>query len=69
MERMAVRHCNWCGAEIRNKDEVGLNLKLLGASTPDFYCMDCLAEYCGCTVEDLEIKIAEFKQSGCTLFS
>ena len=32
------------------------------------YCMDCLAEYLGCTVEELLDKIEEFKEEGCKLF-
>ena len=31
-------------------------------------CIDCLAEYLECTKNDLEIKIQEFKEQGCTLF-
>jgi len=30
--------------------------------------MDCLAEYLGCTVEELLDKIEEFKEEGCKLF-
>lgn len=66
---MAKRKCMWCDAEIQSRDTVGINLKLLGASTTEMYCLDCLAEYCGCTVDDLKDKIREFKQQGCTLFS
>lgn len=66
---MAIRRCAWCNREIKSKDVVGINLKLLGTDNTSFYCMEDLAEYCGCTVQDLENKIAEFKQDGCTLFS
>ena len=66
---MAKRKCVWCDTEIKSKDAVGINLKLLGTSTTDFYCIDCLAVYCDCTVEDLQEKIAEFKNQGCALFS
>ena len=60
--------CVWCNAKITTKDEVGLNLKILGSGSPDYYCMDCLSEYLGCTVQDLEDKIEQFKEEGCTLF-
>lgn len=50
------------------KDEVALCKKLLGAGTEDYYCIGCLAEYLECTKNDLEIKIQEFKEQGCTLF-
>ena len=51
------------------KDTIGINKKLLGKGIRNFYCMDCLADYLNCTVQDLEDKIAEFKEEGCTLFS
>jgi len=30
--------------------------------------MECLADYLGCTVDELLDKIEEFKEEGCTLF-
>ena len=42
--------------------------KLIDADTEDFYCICCLAEYIGCTEQDLIEKIQEFKEQGCTLF-
>ena len=50
------------------KDEIALNKKLLGIDTEDYYCIDCLSEYLECEKEDLETKIQEFKEQGCTLF-
>ena len=60
--------CVICGKEKLNKDTIGINKKLLGGSVENFYCMDCLAEYLGCTVQDLLDKIEEFKEEGCKLF-
>ena len=57
-----------CGREIEKKDTIGINKKLLGTDTEDYYCIDCLSEYLECTRTDLEIKIQEFKEQGCTLF-
>ena len=37
--------------------------KLLGKSVKTIYCMPCLADYLGTTVEDLEDKIEEFARS------
>ena len=51
-----------------SKNTVGINKKLLGEDIENFYCMDCLAEYLGCTVEELLAKIEEFKEEGCKLF-
>ncbi len=50
------------------KDEKALSMKLLGTDTEDYYCLDCLAEYLECSIEDLKIKIQAFKEEGCTLF-
>lgn len=60
--------CIICGKERLNRDTVGINKKLLGEAVHNFYCMDCLAEYLGCTVDELLDKIEEFKEEGCTLF-
>lgn len=60
--------CIVCGTEGLDKDTVGLNKKLLSKNITEFYCLDCFAEYLGCTVEDLQDKIEEFKEEGCTLF-
>lgn len=61
-------NCVICGKSALEKDTIGINKKLLGADIINFYCMDCLAEYLGCTAEDLLDKIEEFKDEGCTLF-
>jgi len=60
--------CIICGKNALEKDTIGINKKLLGVDIVNFYCMGCLAEYLGCTVEDLMEKIEEFKDEGCTLF-
>ena len=60
--------CLACGKKPLNKDAIGINKKLLGKQVKTFYCIDCLADYLGCTVEDLLEKIEEFKEEGCTLF-
>ena len=49
-------------------DDKSLSMILLGTDTEDYYCLDCLAEYLECSIEDLKIKIQEFKEEGCTLF-
>ena len=60
--------CVICGKNDLEKDTIGINKKLLGIDITNFYCMDCLAEYLGCTVEELLDKIEEFKEDGCTMF-
>lgn len=63
-----MKECVMCGAVGLDKDTVGINKKLLGAEIRNFYCMNCLAEYLECTVDELLEKIEEFKEEGCTLF-
>ena len=60
-------NCVICGKEHLNKDTIGINKKLLGEDIENFYCLDCLAEYLGCTVDELLDKIEEFKEEGCKL--
>lgn len=60
--------CVVCGKKNLDKNTIGLNKKLLGKNITNYYCMDCLADYLECTVQDLRDKIEEFKDEGCTLF-
>lgn len=60
--------CIVCGKENLDKDTIGLNRKLLSKNITEFYCLECFASYLECTVEDLQDKIEEFKEEGCTLF-
>ncbi len=60
--------CIICGKNDLEKDTISINKKLLGTEILNFYCMDCLAEYLECTIEELFDKIEEFKEEGCTLF-
>ena len=67
-ERIMSKECIACGKKQLDKDTVGINKKLLGKDIANFYCMDCLADYLGCTVQDILDKIEEFKEQGCKLF-
>lgn len=59
--------CYECGI-ILAKDEVALTKKLLGRKVEVFFCINCLAEFLECSPIDLQDKIQEFKEQGCTLF-
>ncbi len=61
--------CIACGTKGLNKDTIGINMKLLGEDINNFYCMNCLADYLGCEVQDILDKIEEFKEEGCKLFT
>ena len=60
-------YCAECGRKL-NKDEVALNKKLISLELTSFQCLMCMSVDMGCEVEDLETKIEEFKEQGCSLF-
>jgi hypothetical protein len=60
--------CYVCGKAITEKNEIGLNKKLLGREVVKFYCCDCLAESLEVTTDELMAKIEEFRNQGCALF-
>ena len=47
------KECIACGKKPLDKDTIGINKKMLGKDITNFYCMDCLADYLGCTVDEL----------------
>lgn len=59
--------CITCGRPLE-KDEVALTKKLINRGATQYLCIDCLAKKFEVTREDLERKIEEFRQMGCTLF-
>lgn len=67
MKISKIKTCRECG-ETLSKDEIALNKKLIDKSIKAFMCLGCMSEHFGCEVEDLQIKIDEFKEQGCTLF-
>lgn len=64
---MKDHFCTGCGSHLI-KDEIALNKKLISTDITEFMCLECLSMDFGCTVEDLEDKIEEFKEQGCSLF-
>lgn len=63
-----IINCVICGKKDLSKNEIGINKKILGKDSINFYCIDCLADYLGCTVDELLDKIEEFIEEGCILF-
>ena len=49
---MKKRICCECEKKL-TKDEAALSQKLTDIDTEEFYCIQCMAEYFGCEVEDL----------------
>lgn len=68
MRKVKKVSCVSCGKEALEKNEIGINKKLLGEQVESVYCMDCLADYLGVSVQDILDKIEEFKDQGCKLF-
>ncbi len=64
---MKIKKCRICGVELK-KDWIALHKKLLDVNAKEFLCISCLADTIGCEVQDLEVKIEEFKEEGCILF-
>lgn len=65
---MEAKSCYVCGKNPLSKDEIGLTKKLIDKKTVNFFCLACLAEQLEVEQEELEAKIEEFKEEGCTLF-
>ena len=65
---MQKHECVACSKKPLSKNEIGINIKLLGEGIKTYYCIDCLAEYLGVSVDDIYDKIEEFKEDGCKLF-
>lgn len=59
--------CNDCGKKLK-KDEIALNKKIIDPQANEYICLECMSMMLDCSIEDLEIKIAEFKEQGCSLF-
>lgn len=67
MTILRENNCYICGDRI-DKDHIALNKKLINRQVNRFMCLVCMADFFSCAVEDLLVKIEEFKEQGCTLF-
>ena len=59
--------CFECGRKITN-DEIGIYKKIINRGAVDCLCIDCLAKFVGCEVDELRERIEFFRKQGCTLF-
>jgi len=53
---------------INKKDEIAMNLKMLGRNTEKFMCKKCLMKFFNMDKEQWDEHIKRFKQQGCDLF-
>ncbi len=66
MEKKLIQ-CKVCGSNVE-KDAIGLYKKIIDKNSKKFLCLNCLANHLDTSVDELEIKIQEFKDEGCKLF-
>lgn len=67
-EQYFSKDCIDCGKSVRKKDEIAMNLKLIGRGINKFRCKKCLMKDMNWTKEEWDNQINRFKESGCTLF-
>ena len=59
--------CMDCGKNL-TYNEIGAYKKFVNRGSRSFLCKQCLAQKLDVTTEDIDRKIEQFKQQGCTLF-
>lgn len=62
-----MEKCNLCQVKLE-KNDIGLCKKLLSKKTKEFFCQKHLAQILNVSTEDLDEKLEEFIEEGCTLF-
>ena len=60
--------CKICNKKVNKKDEIAMNLKLLGRNINTYLCKKHLMEFLDIDKEQWDRYIKEFKESGCSLF-
>ena len=63
MNNTIKQKCISCDRNDLSKDEIGINLKLIGKNTRNFYCLDCLADVLAVSVQDFEVTSPQLKTS------
>ena len=67
-EQYFSKDCVDCGKAVRKKDEIAMNLKLMGRGINKFRCKKCLIKEMNWTKEEWDREVEKFKQQGCNLF-
>jgi len=68
MKKEKTIRCLACGKAPLSKNEIGINIKLLGEHLTKYYCLPCLSDYLEVSEQDILDKIEEFRDEGCKLF-
>lgn len=67
-EQYFSKDCIECGKAVRKKDEIAMNLKLMGRGINKFKCKKHLMQEMNWTKEEWDSQVERFKESGCSLF-
>lgn len=59
--------CIKCGIEL-TFNEIGAYKKFINRGSREFMCKKCLADKLNISTDDIDKKIQQFKEQGCTLF-
>lgn len=59
--------CIECGNDLSFND-IGAYKKFINRGSKEFMCRFCLAKKLGIRIDDIEQKIIQFIEQGCTLF-
>jgi len=62
-----MEKCMQCGRPL-TYNEIGAHKKFINRGSREFLCKSCLAVKLDVAVEEIDRKIEQFKQQGCTLF-
>ena len=62
-----MQTCTRCG-RVLDRNDIGFHKKMINRGAQSFCCIDCLCAHFGLTRARAEEMIAQFRQSGCTLF-
>lgn len=60
--------CKICDKKVHKKDDIAMNMKLLGRNIKEYYCKKHLMEFLKFDKIQWDTYIKEFKESGCSLF-
>ena len=67
-EQYFSKNCTECGKSVRKKDEIAMNLKVMGRSINKFKCKKHLMKELGLDKNQWNEQVEKFKQQGCDLF-
>ena len=66
-EDILLFFCRQCGRALE-PDEIALTRKMINRGAEKYFCLTCLAHHFDVSEKDLQKKIREFREMGCTLF-